>query len=312
MSFEPVSAAYKTAASVTRSLPRPAADALGRVASWAAMSISAERRLLVERNVKRARPELEGAALQRAVLETFRLYTRYWIESFRLPDTSIAELDGGFAYEGLGHIFDGLRQGRGVVLALPHLGGWEWAGFWMSRVIKQPVTVVVESVEPPELFEFFTGFREALGMNIVTLGPNAGPAVLRALNANQVVCLLVDRDIEGNGIPVEFFGERTTMPAGPALMALRTGAPLLTGAIYFRGDGHYAVIENPVPTERQGRMRADVTRVTAEIAARLENLIRVAPEQWHLQQPNWPSDYDALEAIGKPYPRPQLAPTDSP
>ncbi len=260
--------------------------------------------MLVERHLRRARPGLEGAALERATLETFRLYTRYWIDSFRLRDIAPPAIDADFAYEGYGNILDGLRRGKGVVLALPHLGGWEWAGFWMARVANEPITVVVESVEPPELLDFMIGFRAELGMNIVVLGPDAGPAVLRALKANQVVCLLVDRDIEGTGVPVEFFGEPTTMPTGPALMALRTGATLLTGAIYFRGAGHYAVIEGPIEAERQGRMREDVTRVTKEVAKRLEVLIGRAPDQWHLQQPNWPSDFDALDAIGKPQRRP--------
>ncbi len=304
MSFEPISAAYRTASTISRALPAPVVEGLGRVASWGAMHISKERRLLVERHLRRARPELRGVALDRATLETFRLYSRYWIESFRLRDIDPPAIDARFAYEGYGNILDGLRRGKGVVLALPHLGGWEWAGFWMSRVANEPITVVVESVEPPELLEFMVGFRAELGMNIVVLGPDAGPTVLRALKANQVVCLLVDRDIEGTGVPVEFFGEPTTMPSGPALMALRAGATLLTGAIYFDGDGHRAVIEGPIAAEREGRMRDDVARVTQDVARRLEALIARAPDQWHLQQPNWPSDFDALDAIGKPQPRP--------
>ncbi len=305
MPLEPVSTAYRTASDISRALPEPVIDAIGRAASWGAMRASKERRMLVARHLRRVRPDLEGVALERATLETFRLYTRYWIESFRLRDIDPPAIDAEFAYEGYGNILDGLRRGKGVVLALPHLGGWEWAGFWMARVANEPITVVVESVEPPELLEFMTGFRAELGMNIVVLGPDAGPAVLRALKANQVVCLLVDRDIEGTGIPVNFFGEMTTMPAGPAIMALRTGATLLSGAIYFRGHGHYAVIEGPIEAERRGRMRDDVARVTATVAERLEALISRAPDQWHLQQPNWPSDYDALDAIGKPQPRPE-------
>jgi phosphatidylinositol dimannoside acyltransferase len=156
---------------------------------------------------------------------------------------------------------------------------------------------VVEPVEPPELFEWFAGARRAMGMEVVPLGPEAGGAILRALRDSRVVCLLCDRDLTGDGIDVEFFGERTTLPAGPATLALRTGAPLLPAAVYFRPHrGHHGVVQLPVPAERQGRLRDDVARVTQELARRFEQLIRAAPEQWHLLQPNWPSDH--LDARG--------------
>ncbi|MGH2686984.1 MAG: phosphatidylinositol mannoside acyltransferase, partial [Actinomycetota bacterium] len=224
--------------------------------------------------------------------EVFHSYTRYWIESFRLPGLSPAEVDAGMSYEGWNHVEDGLAAGKGVIIALPHLGGWEWAGFWLAEVERRPVTVVVEPLEPPELFDWFADFRRSLGMNIVPLGPGAGSAVLRALKRNEVVCLLSDRDIGGSGVEVEFFGERTTLPGGPATLALRTGAPLLPVAAYFRGRrGHHAVIRPPVPATRtDARLRDDVERITQDLARELETLIRAAPEQWHLLQPNWPSD----------------------
>jgi lauroyl/myristoyl acyltransferase len=305
MGFEPISAVYKAGSTYVRTVPRAMSLATASVASQALIEASPERRLLVERNLRRAYgPSYGGAALRRSVLETFRSYARYWIDSFRLPDLSIAEIDAGFAFDGVGAIHAARARGVGPVLVLPHLGGWEWAAFWLTQVLHIPITVVVEPVEPPELFEFFTSFRRRLGMNIVALGPNAGAEVLRAIKQRHVVCLLADRDIQGDGIPVDFFGERTTMPAGPATVAVRTGAPLLPAAVYFQGKGHHAIVGPEVATDRQGRFRDDIARITQELAERLERLIRTAPEQWHLQQPNWPSDYDALEAIGKPAPRP--------
>ena len=171
------------------------------------------------------------------------------------------------------------------------------------------VTAVVEPVNPPELFEFFIEFRKALGMDVVPLGPAAGSAVLKAIKENHVTVLLADRDILGNGIEVDFFGERTTLPPGPVTVALRTGAPLIPAGVYFRGDGHHAVVRPPMDLSRRGRFREDVERITQDMAGELESLIRLAPEQWHLQQPNWPSDYDALgrhrqapRASGEPEP----------
>jgi KDO2-lipid IV(A) lauroyltransferase len=153
--------------------------------------------------------------------------------------------------------------------------------------------VVVEDIQPPELFEWFTELRRKLGMRVVPLGPSAGREVLAALKRNDIVCLLCDRDIQRTGVEVEFFGERTTLPAGPATLALRTGAPILPTAVYFtdRTDGHLGIVRPPVPVVRsEAGLRADVEVGTRLLAGELEHLIRRAPHQWHLFQPNWPSD----------------------
>ena len=109
--------------------------------------------------------------------------------------------------------------------------------------------------------------------------------------AGGLVGLLSDRDVGGNGIEVEFFGETTTMPAGPATLALRSGARLVTGAVYSGpGPDHRAIVEPPLDTTRTGSLRQDVARLTQEIATRFEGLIRRAPEQWHVFQPLWLAD----------------------
>jgi KDO2-lipid IV(A) lauroyltransferase len=195
--------------------------------------------------------------------------------------------------EGLEHLEAALAAGTGAIVALPHLGGWEFGGAWLGTKGYR-MTVVAERVEPPELFDWFVELRRRLGLTVVPLGPGAGSAVLRALKENEVVGLVSDRDIPGSGVEVEFFGERTTLPSGAATLALRTGAPILTAAIYFDGPrGHHAVVRPPIPVERKGKLRDDVTRVTQVVAHELEALIRAAPDQWHLLQPNWPSDYTA-------------------
>ncbi len=117
---------------------------------------------------------------------------------------------------------------------------------------------------------------------------------MQALRDNHVVCLLADRDLQRSGPEVEFFGERTMLPAGPAMLSLRTGAPILATAVYFtrRVDGHFGIVRPPLPAERTegARLRDDVARITQDLAHELELLIRRAPEQWHMFQPNWPSD----------------------
>jgi len=230
--------------------------------------------------------------MRRAVQEAFDSYARYWLESFRLPKLSVDTVERGFDVEGYQHIVDGLGEGNGVILVLPHLGGWEWAGRWIVDQGHQ-ITVVVEKIDPPELFEWFVDLRSELGMHVVALGPDAGKTVMRALRDNHVVCLLADRDLQGGGPEVEFFGERTTLPGGPATLSLRTGAPILPTGVYFtnRVDGHDAWVRPPLPVERvEKRLRDDVQRVTQALAHELEMLIRRAPSQWHMFQPNWPSD----------------------
>ena len=120
---------------------------------------------------------------------------------------------------------------------------------------------------------------------------------MSTLRRGGLVGLLSDRDVAGNGVEVDFFGERTTMPAGPATLALRTGAVLVTGAVYSGpGRDHRALVEPPLDTSRQGSLRADVSRLTQEIATRFEGLIRRAPEQWHVFQPLWLADRDGVAA----------------
>ena len=132
---------------------------------------------------------------------------------------------------------------------------------------------------------------------MIPLGPHAGADVSRALAANRIVCLLCDRDLVGNGVAVEFFGETTTVPSGPATLALRTGARLLPCAAFFAADGfHVGRVAPAIPVAREGRLRADVQRVTSALVQQMETFIRAAPEQWLLMQPNWPSDHTHDEA----------------
>jgi KDO2-lipid IV(A) lauroyltransferase len=246
---------------------------------------------MIERHLRRVNPTWSRQRVRAAVQEAFESYARYWVESFRLPSLSAATVAAGIVVDDYGHVVAARREGTGAILALPHLGGWEWAGRWLAEK-GNPVTVVVERIDPPELFEWFADLRAKLGMTVVALGPEAGRATLQALKRNEVVCLLSDRNIGPGGVEVDFFGERTKLPAGPATLALRTGAPILPVAVYFTDErnGPFGLVRPPLVAERRGSLRDDVARVTQALAIELERLIRRAPEQWHLFQPNWPSD----------------------
>ena len=282
---------YKLGSLIARVTPGPVAQgAAALLAPGIALSLRSKR-LMVERHLQRVNPSLKGLSLRRASQHAFDSYMRYYTESFRLPNLSKKHVDRCFSVDGFHHIEEALEVGNGAILALPHLGGWEWAGRWMADRGHR-MTVIVEPLNPPELFEWFTQLRSDLGMYVVPLGPAAAPAILGALKRNEIVCLLSDRDIQGGGIEVDFFGEKTTLPAGPAMLGIRANTAVLPVATYFTNavDGHHAVIRPPLPLDREGKLRAAITAGTQALAVELEGLIRRAPEQWHLFQPNWPSD----------------------
>jgi phosphatidylinositol dimannoside acyltransferase len=272
-------------------MPGPMASAAASSLGFGASFASAERRAMIERHIHRVNPNLRGNSLRVAVQQAFDSYAKYYVESFRLPSLSKRTVDREFTVDGFHHITDALELGNGCIFALPHMGGWEWAGRWMTDQGFK-LTVVVEALEPPELFQWFADLRKELGMTVVPTGPTAGSAVIKALKANEIVCLLCDRDLDRNGVDVEFFGERTTLPAGPATLGLRVGTPILPVGVYFTTayNGHHALVRPPLSLVRQGGLRDDVARITQNLARELEFLIRRAPEQWHLFQPNWPSD----------------------
>jgi lauroyl/myristoyl acyltransferase len=282
---------YRGMAALARALPAPLAQATGDAAAWAMAEALWPRRRMVQRHLRRAsRGRLKGMALERAVQQSFASYARYWIESFRLAGMSPADLDAAMVTEGLDILEAAVAENKGVILVTPHLGGWDFGGAWFASKGYKAM-VVVEPLEPPELFEWFAEMRRGLGLEIVPLGPSAGTTVLRRIKEGGIVALLCDRDLSGTGVPVTFFGEETTLPSGPATLALRTGAPLLPVAVYFEGrTGHRGVVRPPIPVERTGGFREDVARVMQQVADEFEALIEQAPSQWHLFQPNWPSD----------------------
>jgi KDO2-lipid IV(A) lauroyltransferase len=284
-----VTPAYRGACAIAQLLPGPVVDVLAPGTAELA-ALRPGQRAQVERHQRRVDPSLRGGALRRRVREVFRSYGRYYGESFRLPTIAPEELDRRMTHEGYEHIEEARARGLGPLIVLPHLGSWEWCAYWLTRAKHVPVTAVVERLEPLALFDWFVEFRQRIGMEIVPLGPDAGRSIVAAIKQAHVIALLCDRDINGGGSEVTFFGERTTLPSGPAVLALRTGAPLLPTGVYDRDGRHHALVRPPIPAERQGTFRQDVARLTQAIADELEGLIRLAPEQWHLLQPNWPSD----------------------
>lgn len=271
------------------SLPRSLTIWVARLGGVVCAATLSKRRAVLSGNLRRVLgPDASHRELERAARRAFVSYGWYWAESLRLQATTSSELEDCVSFEGLERLDQALARGRGIVFAVPHVGNFEVGAARMAAV-GRPLTVVVEPQEPPELFDWFCRVRRSGGMRTVPLGPGVTSTLVEVLRSNGLVALVCDRDLGGRGIEVELFGAPTTLPGGPATLALRTGAALLPAAAYDEPGGrHRVVFGHPLDTSRQGTVEQDVHRVTRQMACELERMIRAAPEQWHVFQPCWP------------------------
>ena len=279
--------------SVVRRVPRSVLKAVSTTIGVASRAYARGGRRQAAIHQQRVTPGLHGWKLERRVDEVYSGYATYWLESLRLPYLSPQQVNDAIAVHGYEHVEAGLAAGNGVILALPHLGGWEWAGRWLADQ-GVDVVAVAERLGDEEVHRYLTDLRAALGVTVIELDASSGAKVLAALRSNAVVCLISDRDLQGGGVEVDFFGERTTVPGGPATLALRTGATVLPTAVFHSPgvDGHIGLVKPPIPIERCSKsLRDDVERITQHLTNELAEFIERAPAQWHLLQPNWPSDH---------------------
>jgi KDO2-lipid IV(A) lauroyltransferase len=240
-------------------------------------------------------PDVAEADLDALVRAGLRSYARYWLEAFRLPALGRDEILRTFHLDGEDVLADGVATGRGVVVALPHAGNYDLAGAWVAAN-GWPITTVAERLRPERLYERFLEFRRGLGMEILPTTGGDRPAIDvldERLRAGTVVPLLAERDLSTRGVEVDFFGARTRMPPGPALLALRTGAPLYTATLWFEPDRACGRLVGPV--ELPGRERSAgsldvrVRRLTQRVADSLALGIAEHPRDWHMLQRLWAS-----------------------
>ena len=228
----------------------------------------------------------EDPLVQASTREAFALYARYWFDMFNVLGWSDDRVLEAFRFEGIEHVEKGLADGKGVVIALPHTGNWDVGGRAMGLRVG-PVVSVAEHLKPDRLFELFVEHRNRLGIDIIDLASDhVGRQLTQRLEQNRVVALVADRDLSGGGVEVEMFGRTRRMPAGPALLALSAGAPLLSGPTYSTRDGWVEVL-TPVSIEPSGRRKDDVIALTRALASAFEKAIAAAPPDWHLFQPGW-------------------------
>jgi lauroyl/myristoyl acyltransferase len=232
---------------------------------------------------------VEAELVRTATREAFALYGRYWYETFALRTMPWHEVDRRFRVTGVENIDQGLAAGRGVIVALPHMGNWDAAGHWLAGH-GYPIVAVAEELRPAGVYELFYRHRRALGMRIVPLQRGVGERLARLLTENHVVALLSDRNIGGRGVSVDFFGEPASLPAGPALLARTTGAALLPCVVYTEEEGWRCRVGEPMDVPSRGGGRDAVAAATGELAGWFERFISAAPADWHMFQAVWEVD----------------------
>ena len=234
-------------------------------------------------NYKRVRPNISEEELELMVRSGLRNAMRYWCETFRISDWSpehAAQLVNSTNEELL---HEGMKSGAGVIIAVPHAGNWDHAGYYYCS-LGYPVHTVAEHLKPERLFRKFLKHRERMGMTVLDLDQRTMPELNRFLSNGKLVALVSDRDLSRNGIEVDFFKGKAKMPPGPALLAYRTKARLITAYVGYREEGIHISWRGPIEINRDHDEASEVRRITQQMASIFEAEIDADPTSWHMQQ----------------------------
>lgn len=293
---------------VVGKVPDPVVRGLFRLVADVAWLLRGAGVRQLEANLRRVRPDARPDELRRLTLLGMRSYMRYYGEAFALVGVTQDQIAARVRLVDPGEVVGEIRRGRMVVMALGHLGNWDLAGAWATTHLGRTVTVA-ERLKPEALFQEFLRFREGIGLEIIPLS-GAGGGVFRELvravkqGPGGLVPLLADRDLTARGVEVDLFGERARVAAGPAALAVATGAPLCATSITYErlhgerrrraGTAWGVVIEfGRVLTVPQDVPRAE--RVAVLTQAWVDDLaagIERAPQDWHMLQKVFVADLD--------------------
>jgi phosphatidylinositol dimannoside acyltransferase len=240
---------------------------------------------------------VDGKELRMLSRDVLRSYARYYLEAFRMQAIPAERIATGMHinFRNADLTLEYLKNGRGVIYALPHMGDFEQAGRWVIGYGAGSFTTVAERLKPESVFRRFLDFRQSLGMEVLatTGGPHPFGVMAQRLRAGKLVCLVADRDLSDTGIEVDFFGEKALLPAGPAALAVQTGAALMPVACWFVGESEWgAHIYDEIPIPADGSRKEKVAAMTQAMAAVFEQAIREHPEDWHMLQKVFVSDLD--------------------
>jgi KDO2-lipid IV(A) lauroyltransferase len=297
--------AYAIGWAVVRLLPERMAYGLFRLVadrSWRKRGKSVRR---LEANLARVLgPDATEEQIRAVSKQGMRNYMRYYCDTFRLETWSRERVIETFECENADMLRDLVSSGRGVVLALPHMGNWDHAGAW-AVTVTDGFTTVAERLKPEKLFERFVRYRESIGMEVLPLTGGSGTfgGLLRRLKSGGLVCLVAERDLTDSGVPVEFFGETTKLPAGPAALAVSTGAALCPVTLWYGEGKQYAKVWPELDMPAEGTRQQKIANLCQQLADVFAEGIAAHPADWHMLQRLWLVDLDPSRV-----PRPQDAP----
>jgi KDO2-lipid IV(A) lauroyltransferase len=243
-------------------------------------------------NLGRVFPEMSQSELDGLVRRGVLSYMRYWMDAFRSPDWSKERIISTVTVSNEHLLMDPITNRTGVVVSLPHAGNWDHAGSYFCSRGAQLVTVV-EVLKPRALFEKFLAYRQAIGMEALPLDSRAFPTLMQRARDGKLIALVADRDLSASGIDVEFFGGVARMPAGPAIIAIRTGIPLVTAFVSYTESGIHVDLREiaiPIDGDEESRIKAAVQLCADNFAAGIKEF----PHDWHMMQRIW-VDRDFVE-----------------
>ncbi len=245
-------------------------------------------------------PDVDGKELRTLSRAALHSYARYWLEVFRLPVIPMKRILSGMHIDAAGEeaLFANLKAGRGVVIALPHMGNFEQAGAWVVGRGAGSFTTVAERLRPESVYEAFVQFRESLGMEVLPLTGGQSPFGILAqrLRAGKLVCLVSDRDLKETGVEVEMFGQ-TARIAATAALAVHTGAALMPVATWFEGDDWGAHIYEEIPVPESGTREEKTAAMSQQLARVFETAIAEHPQDWHMLQRVFTADLDPARLV---------------
>ena len=236
-------------------------------------------------NLRRTKPDITPLDLDLLVFNAMRSYMRYWCDTFRFPDWSPERVQETVTVTNEHLLIDAIEAKTGVIVSLPHAGNWDHAGAYFCAKGINLVTVA-ERLKPERLFLEFLEYRQAMGMEVLPLDGRVLGTLAQRLRQGALVALVADRDLSRTGIDVDFFGGPSRMPAGPALLALKTNAPLITAFVSYTESGIHIDFKLII-LPSTGSEEDKVSEIVAMTAKHFEEGISEHPEDWHMLQRIW-------------------------
>lgn len=236
-------------------------------------------------NLARTQQDMTELDLDLLVYKAMRSAVRYWCDTFRLPDWSAQRINDTVTATDEHLLLDAIAAGKGAIVTLPHVGNYDHAAAYFCGKGAKIVTVA-EHLKPEALFRKFLEYRAAFGMEALPLDGRVLPTLSQRIRSGCVIALAADRDLSRSGIDVTFFGGPARMPAGPAILALKTGAPLICAMISYTDIGIH-IDFYPVPIPVSGTESERIAQIVQNSADLFALGIAAHPHDWHMMQRIW-------------------------